>query len=41
MGIGAWTGLAVGVGLNSEGKGLWLTDSILYGACTGLPRVPA
>ena len=28
-GVGAWTGLAVGVGLNSKGEGLWLTDSIL------------
>ena len=28
-GVGAWTGLAVGVGLNSRGEGLWLTDYIL------------
>ena len=28
-GVGAWTGLAVGVGLNSKGEGLWLTDSRL------------
>ena len=28
-GVGAWTGLAVGVELNSKGEGLWLTDSIL------------
>ena len=27
--VGAWTGLEVGVGLNSKGKELWLTDSIL------------
>ena len=27
-GVGAWIGLAVGVGLNSKGEGLWLTDSI-------------
>ena len=27
-GVGAWTGLAVGVGLNSKGEGLWLADSI-------------
>ena len=26
-GVGAWTGLAVGVGLNSKGEGLWLTDT--------------
>ena len=28
-GVGAWTGLEVGVGLNSKGEELWLTDSIL------------
>ena len=27
-GVGTWTRLAVGVGLNSRGEGLWLTDSI-------------
>ena len=27
--VGGWAGLAVGVGLNSKGEGLWLTDSIL------------
>ena len=27
--VGEWAGLAVGVGLNSKGEGLWLTDSIL------------
>ena len=27
-GVGAWTGLAVGVGLNSKREGLGLTDSI-------------
>ena len=28
-GVGAWVGLVVGVGLNSKGEGLRLTDSIL------------
>ena len=28
-GVGEWTGLEVGVGLNSKGEELWLTDSIL------------
>ena len=28
-GVGAWTGLEVGVGLNCKGEELWLTDSIL------------
>ena len=28
-GVGTWTGLEVGVGLNSKGEELWLTDSIL------------
>ena len=28
-GVGGWTGLEVGVGLNSKGEELWLTDSIL------------
>ena len=27
--VGEWTGLAVGVGLNSRGEGLWLADSML------------
>ena len=27
-GVGTWTGLAVGVRLNSMGERLWLTDSI-------------
>ena len=27
-GVMAWTGLAVGVGLNSKGEGLWLTVSM-------------
>ena len=28
-GVGAWAGLAMGVGLNSKREGLWLADSIL------------
>ena len=41
-GAGAWTGLEVGVGLNSKGGELWLTDSILLiRGMHGLPRVPA
>ena len=28
-GIGTWAGLEVGVGLNSRGKWLWLTESKL------------
>ena len=35
--VGAWTGLAVGVGLNSKGEGLWLTDSILFRPCLLTP----
>ena len=36
-GVGAWTGLVVGVGLNSRGEGLWLTGSILL--IRGMHRV--
>ena len=28
VGVGAWTGLVVGVGLNSRGEGLWLTGGM-------------
>ena len=27
-GIGTWAGLEVGLGLNSRGKGLWLTEVV-------------
>ena len=27
--VGGWAGLAVGVGLNCKGEGLWLAESIL------------
>ena len=36
-GVGTWTGLELGVGLNSRGEGIWLTDSKLL--IQGMHRV--